>query len=109
MYIPITQTELYQMRFKLHLDSMYIVHVLQQLSWLSSTPGTMYKANMAEVKATLLQLLKYQREWTMLKALESVLYSGKFSQVQNFMKPPLRASEEIFAVLIFAAPARTAL
>ena len=34
-------------------------------------------------------------------------YSGKFSRVQNFAESPLGASEEIFAVLIFAAPART--
>ena len=34
-------------------------------------------------------------------------YSGKFSWVQNFAELPLRASEEIFTVLIFTAPART--
>ena len=34
-------------------------------------------------------------------------YSRKFSQVQNFVESPLRASEEITAVLIFAVPAHT--
>ena len=30
-------------------------------------------------------------------------YSGKFSHVKNFVESPLRAPEEIFAVLIFVA------
>ena len=34
-------------------------------------------------------------------------YSGKLLRVQNFMKSPLRAPEEIFAVLIFAVPTCT--
>ena len=34
-------------------------------------------------------------------------YSGNFLRVQNFVESPLRLPEEIFAVLIFAAPART--
>ena len=36
-----------------------------------------------------------------------VPYSGKFSRVQNFAESPLRAPEEIFAVLIFVAPTHT--
>ena len=38
---------------------------------------------------------------------KQIPYSGKFSRVQNFVELPLRAPEEIFAVLIFAAPVRT--
>ena len=34
-------------------------------------------------------------------------YSGKFLQVQNFAESPLKAPEEIFAVLIFAVPVCT--
>ena len=34
-------------------------------------------------------------------------HSGKFLRVQNFVESPLRAPEEIFVVLIFAAPVRT--
>ena len=44
------------------------------------------------------------------KACESctrIPYSGKFSRVQNFVESPLRAPEEIFAVLIFAVPVHT--
>ena len=36
-----------------------------------------------------------------------LLYSGKFSHVRNFVESPLRVAEEIFVVLIFAAPTRT--
>ena len=38
-------------------------------------------------------------------AIEYILYSGKFLQVQTFAKMPPEAPEEIFAVLIFPTSA----